>query len=795
MSNNINNSNLDDLDLNLDDLESDTLLINEDDYSDNLSSIDNIEDDLLNTEDLDLNEMESHISSEDYQNFNSENDLSLDIDTNIDDFNSEEIKLEGIDEEDDINLNGDIDNLENSHLERKNADEDFQADNFSLDEELGEDKISMDSTDELDSLNLDDTGSALGDDNLDLSLEESFNEIDSEISKENFSLDEELNLKEDLGLKDELSLSTNGNEANIDEDLDNFSIDMIDDKGETIEGLEDEFGVDLKQGPITIDFTNSGYSFDDDVELIPNLSGSDSFDDIESETIDQTELDIDEIEERMNNDDEILNISLPEKKPLTIDDEQDEFLKSNSEDDLTSIDDNFTDISSDEEDISLDSDFESEKFGEDSISISEDLDTGLSTDLEDSNDFNDFNIEEMEDEAVSNINDNLVSDDDLLKLSEGTSSEVDLSEDQISDSEIDLARMSEEEINLSDEDDFSDIPSGDSIPTDGDLDLNIDETDDSSLNEINIDDIDSESTTDAISLDETELKDVEDVIFPGDDEMPDIDDEIKNTGLVASLDDASNSISPLTDTDDIFDSDIEAGSEAVGFEEETLSIEEEPVIEELGNVEDINLENIPSVVASVDEEIEEEVIGLSGDELDNILNDTEIIETTSEDAAILDEEIPESLEDLSVIDEEFDTIDNEITDDQIDEEYSVDLSEEPQTIEEESETIDMSSFDADLKQVDDSDSTEDDSTQIIGLSSTEEEEIYNNLRNEMESKEDNTSIQAGGDTEVLKSEVKSVLSYLDQLLDSLPEEKIKEFAESKAFETYRKLFEELNIKN
>jgi len=55
MSNNINNSNLDDLDLNLDDLESDTLLINEDDYSDNLSSIDNIEDDLLNTEDLDLN--------------------------------------------------------------------------------------------------------------------------------------------------------------------------------------------------------------------------------------------------------------------------------------------------------------------------------------------------------------------------------------------------------------------------------------------------------------------------------------------------------------------------------------------------------------------------------------------------------------------------------------------------------------------------------------------------------------------------------------------------------------------
>jgi pilus assembly protein FimV len=45
----------------------------------------------------------------------------------------------------------------------------------------------------------------------------------------------------------------------------------------------------------------------------------------------------------------------------------------------------------------------------------------------------------------------------------------------------------------------------------------------------------------------------------------------------------------------------------------------------------------------------------------------------------------------------------------------------------------------------------------------------------------------------LKSEIKSVLSYLDKLLDALPEDKIEEFARSKYFETYKKLFEELGL--
>ena len=45
----------------------------------------------------------------------------------------------------------------------------------------------------------------------------------------------------------------------------------------------------------------------------------------------------------------------------------------------------------------------------------------------------------------------------------------------------------------------------------------------------------------------------------------------------------------------------------------------------------------------------------------------------------------------------------------------------------------------------------------------------------------------------LKSEIRSVLSYLDKLLESLPEEKIEEFAHSEHFDTYKKLFEELGL--
>jgi len=45
----------------------------------------------------------------------------------------------------------------------------------------------------------------------------------------------------------------------------------------------------------------------------------------------------------------------------------------------------------------------------------------------------------------------------------------------------------------------------------------------------------------------------------------------------------------------------------------------------------------------------------------------------------------------------------------------------------------------------------------------------------------------------LKDELRAVLSYMDKLLASLPDDKIQEFAESEHFEVYKKLFEELGL--
>ncbi|MCL2244784.1 MAG: hypothetical protein FWC03_10030 [Treponema sp.] len=45
----------------------------------------------------------------------------------------------------------------------------------------------------------------------------------------------------------------------------------------------------------------------------------------------------------------------------------------------------------------------------------------------------------------------------------------------------------------------------------------------------------------------------------------------------------------------------------------------------------------------------------------------------------------------------------------------------------------------------------------------------------------------------LKSELRNILSYMDQLLDSLPENKIEEFAKSEYFDSYKKLFKELGL--
>jgi pilus assembly protein FimV len=60
-------------------------------------------------------------------------------------------------------------------------------------------------------------------------------------------------------------------------------------------------------------------------------------------------------------------------------------------------------------------------------------------------------------------------------------------------------------------------------------------------------------------------------------------------------------------------------------------------------------------------------------------------------------------------------------------------------------------------------------------------------------KTENTEAVEGAPTGEFKKELLTVLNYMDQLLEALPEEKIEEFARSDQFEIYKKVFKDLGL--
>jgi len=68
-----------------------------------------------------------------------------------------------------------------------------------------------------------------------------------------------------------------------------------------------------------------------------------------------------------------------------------------------------------------------------------------------------------------------------------------------------------------------------------------------------------------------------------------------------------------------------------------------------------------------------------------------------------------------------------------------------------------------------------------------------NVATEPEAPEEATDSAGASVPDKLKRDVKSVLVYLDQLLASLPEEKIEEFASSEYYDTYKRLFDDLGL--
>ena len=87
------------------------------------------------------------------------------------------------------------------------------------------------------------------------------------------------------------------------------------------------------------------------------------------------------------------------------------------------------------------------------------------------------------------------------------------------------------------------------------------------------------------------------------------------------------------------------------------------------------------------------------------------------------------------------------------------------------------------------------SEELLELPESEETEATEEVEPEtlQEVKEEPETKESKDISDNLKSEIKSVLSYMDQLLENLPENKIAEFAQSEQFDTYKKLFKELGL--
>lgn len=256
----------------------------------------------------------------------------------------------------------------------------------------------------------------------------------------------------------------------------------------------------------------------------------------------------------------------------------------------------------------------------------------------------------------------------------------------------------------------------------------------------------------------------------------------------------------------------------------------------------------PKVDDKVEEESEEtgffkdedtdEAIALTGDELNNILITADFTEEKkddeglSQDATFESSKISEDAleacgEDEKNIDDdvefepdkEFEFDDIELGNSKLDDfvipeelDYNMLNLEDEEDAGKEEETVaktegaDMSYLDE--KDEDASESYEDvppnlPTTQDLNVESKDDENAVGSIeesasitQNDVSSTEEHSQGNEAGRDELpsmVKKDVKSVLSYMDQLLESLPEEKLKEFAESEYFEMYKRLFKELGI--
>lgn len=276
------------------------------------------------------------------------------------------------------------------------------------------------------------------------------------------------------------------------------------------------------------------------------------------------------------------------------------------------------------------------------------------------------------------------------------------------------------------------------------------------------------TSEDIIPSDESEVSD-----------EPVISEEIEETPVSEeeTIETVSNGQFASTIDDDVFsDSSIfeEASDDDIVIEEPAL---EESITEE--TTEEVSEEN--EISEELPDEIEIPIV-------DDISTDSDII--VSEDSSLtidttgIDDEIT-----ISPIDEMFEddtSIESNLTSDKLD--YISEDKDNPVEIEENTEEA-IGDLDLPSPSLDDMESEP-----VFEDTVTEDEPVIEEtIIEEPVVSTETESVSTGEIPGDLKQEIKSVLSYMDQLLENLPDDKISEFAQSEHFVTYKKLFQELGL--
>ena len=588
--------------------------------------------------------------------------------------------------------------------------------------------------------------------------------------------------------------------------------------------------------PSAADAAESGGFFEEEDDETIALTGDELDNILDSADMTEQSAKTDESPEEIDIEDIDYDISIDDEDSIDLSDDFTEL----SVDDL----DEFDVAEPDDEDPALSilgSPDEPETGGEpDTIEIDipgldETIDLDDLEDIEAMHEEDVVNIDDIEAESIDIDNFEEITDLDDFNLDEDESIEISLENER----EEPILSLAEDEPVLTESYEDESFDEGEEVELDlGEIEDNLMSIDESDMNNVEMEEISindfgiydsDEDESDVLAIgdiDDDEEINLSSLDIQEDEAVEDFEEAELDAVLAESIEDESDVDNPERPAEG---AELEILEEAGPDDFENLEIEEidlggsleAPDVQESADIEDLDLELDDLEEISLDEDLEEvileEIGSLEEEELENEIPG--IPTEDSIDDADLIEDLEIEIEDdddikVTLPDDDFNELPGteEVDLDSLEalaaapdmtEEPYEDLVELPELDAEELDEIDLDeSFeelveedsDAEIVEIEDDD-LDVEPEEIVDFEDFEDEKIPDSTEPTPQefANQARTALAIGSLPGDLQNEIKEVLKYMDQLLESLPDDKIQEFARSEHFEVYKKIFEELGI--